>query len=205
MKNIMRVFLLILFLDGCHPHNGTEQLWAQKYVIRKDNKKLNLSKIKLMKEEQLRESNLQSNSMNFDSVENNYSLIRYTFPMTGLINLDIPRNGTLSASVRSNCILILSGKPEDNNRKLYKVICYKPFPKNVVTTPLGCTYFSKYQSEPPKGYVIARHEMECRPEYIESAVKELEAKPDLEDIAVDYSTASKNKRKVYLFIKYTNN
>ncbi len=134
-------------------------------------------------------------------MENDYSLIRYSFPMTGLINLDIPRNEPLNVSVRSNCILILSGKPEDNNRKLYKVICYKPFPKNVFT-PLGCIYFSKYQSKPlSKDSAIARHEMECRPEYIESAVKELEAKPDLEDIAVDYSTASENKKKVYLFIK----
>lgn len=143
----------------------------------------------------------QLNSLNIDSMENDYSLIRYSFPMTGLINLDIPKNEPLYVSVRSNCILILSGKPEDNNRKLYKVICYKPFPKNVVT-PLGCVYFSKYQSKPLiKDSVIARHEMECRPEYIASAVKELEAQPDLEDIAVDYSTASENKKKVYLFIK----
>ncbi|WP_218965831.1 hypothetical protein, partial [Snodgrassella alvi] len=171
-----------------------------KYAIREDNKKLNLSKIKLMKEEQLGESNLQSNSMNIDSMEANFSLIRYTFPMTGLINLDIPRNGTLDVSVRSNCVLILSGKLEDNIRKLYKVICYKPFPKNLAA-PLGCVYFSKYQSKPLiKDSVITQHEMECRPEYIESAVKELEAQPDLEDIAVDYSTASENKKKVYLII-----
>lgn len=172
----------------------------------------------------------QLNSLNMDSIpmESYQRTIRYFFPMRGILDLNIPRNGSMNMGVQSNCILILSGKPEDNNRKPYKVICYKSFPKNVVT-PLGCVYLSTYQSKPrikdsvithyemergreyiesavkeleniAKDSVSTQHEIECRPEYIERAVKELEAQPDLEDIAVDYSAASENKKKVYVFI-----
>ena len=146
----------------------------------------------------------QLNSLNIDSIpmESYQRTIRYSFPMKGILDLNIPRNGPMNMGVRSNCILILSGKPEDNNRKPYKVICYKSSPKNVVT-PLGCVYLSTYHSKPRiKDSVITHYEMERGREYIESAVKELEAKPDLEDIAVDYSAASENKKRfMYLFIK----
>lgn len=198
MKILSNLIIVILLINGCTFFNKKEDTINKSDTVRNNNR-----------------TQYSERLMSIDSVEG-FKTILYNSSIEKW-GINVPRKGKPEVGISDpNCILILKGNFRDNKRELYRIVCYSSFPPKPIV-PIGCiweTKFIKSFIDHPVGVVwkpddfsilhnsVYHHILECKSEWIDKAVKELEKLPNMENVREISRSNYKNRKRVRIFIRW---